>query len=191
MRAAFLFGSAKDATAGGGMDGSRRRGARFVEASVIIRRPVADVYAFYRDFRNLPRFLGDVVAVDVLDAVRSRWTVLGPFGRRVHWMTTVTAERADALIAYETNAPRALRTRWAVRFAAAGAGGTEVRERLSVPFGAVGRAVLRAVGKPPAEEIAANLNRLRQLLETGAVTDTRHAVRGRFGTPAPGGGSQD
>jgi len=29
-----------------------------IDANVIIRRPVAEVFAYYRDFRNLPSFLG-------------------------------------------------------------------------------------------------------------------------------------
>jgi hypothetical protein len=53
-----------------------------IEATVTIQRPVAAVFGFYRDFTNLPRFLGDVMAVDVIDATTTRWTIQGPFGRR-------------------------------------------------------------------------------------------------------------
>ena len=50
-----------------------------------------------------------------------------------------------------------------------------------MPFGRVGRTALAAIGKPPAAETEANLHRLKQLLETGEVTDTAHAVPGKFG----------
>jgi uncharacterized membrane protein len=64
-----------------------------IEASVIIQRPVETVFGFYRDFRNLPGFLGDVMAVRQIDPATSRWTIQGPLGIRVHWTTTVTEER--------------------------------------------------------------------------------------------------
>ncbi|GAA3771990.1 hypothetical protein GCM10022225_69170 [Plantactinospora mayteni] len=46
--------------------------------------------------------------------------------------------------------------------------------------------VLTLVGKPPAAEVAANLRRLKQVLETGTVTDTDHAVAGTFERRATG-----
>ena len=52
-------------------------GGDAVQATVTIRRPVEEVFAFYRDFRNLPRFLGDVMAVEQTGPATSRWTVRG------------------------------------------------------------------------------------------------------------------
>ena len=49
-----------------------------IEASVTIQRPVEDVFKFYRDFKNLPRFLGDVMATEHIGPATSRWTVQGP-----------------------------------------------------------------------------------------------------------------
>ena len=55
-------------------------GGEPVQAAVTIRRPVEEVFAFYRDFRNLPRFLGDVMAVEQTGPATSRWTVRGRWG---------------------------------------------------------------------------------------------------------------
>ncbi|MEU0157130.1 hypothetical protein [Micromonospora fulviviridis] len=52
---------------------------------------------------------------------------------------------------------------------------------LKTPFGRLGHIALTLAGKPPAAEVAANLRRLKQLLEKGEVTDTEHAVAGKFG----------
>jgi uncharacterized membrane protein len=51
-----------------------------IEASVMIRRPIDDVFSFYRDFRNLSRFLGDVTVIEPLDRATYRWTIQGPLG---------------------------------------------------------------------------------------------------------------
>ncbi len=36
------------------------------------------------------------------------------------------------------------------------------------------------LGKFPAEEVASNLHRLKQVMETGRVTDTSYSVAGKF-----------
>ena len=137
---------------------------RAATGAVVIRRPVHDVYRFYRDFANLPRFLGDVVAVVPVADGSYRWVVAGPFGTRVTMLITVTEERADRLLRYRTSGPPLLRGRWQLTFAPAG-GGTRVTERLVVPLGPLGRAGLALVGKHPAREVADNLTALKNLLE--------------------------
>lgn len=163
------------------MTGTPEPDRNAVQGSVRIGRPVAEVFAFYRDFTNLPLFLGDVMAVEPLGPTTSRWTIQGPFGLQEHWVATVTADRANELISYETDASPATRAHWDIHFAATETPNeTEVREVMRIPFGVVGRAALRSIGKPPGAEVEANLNRLKQLLETGKVTDTRHSVSGKF-----------
>jgi uncharacterized membrane protein len=155
-----------------------------IEHSVQIHRPVAEVYAFYRDFTNLPRFLGDVMAVEATGPGRWRWTIQGPLGIRVGTAVRTTQERPNSLLRYETSAPGMLRGRWEVHFAAsARPGSTDLRERIMIPFEPVGRSMLIMIGKSPAAELEANLHRLKQLLEIGVVTDTRHAVPGKFSRP--------
>jgi uncharacterized membrane protein len=120
------------------------QGDHAVDATVTIGRPVEEVFAFYRDFRNLPRFLGDVMAVEPIDATRSRWTIQGPLGIRVHWTTTVTEERPNALIRYEIGGAG---TSWEIHFAPGPvAGSTEVREVMTTPLGKLGRAALLLIG---------------------------------------------
>jgi uncharacterized membrane protein len=149
-----------------------------IDATITIRRPVEEVFAFYRDFRNLPRFLGDVVAVEPIDSIRSRWTIVGPLGIRAHWTSRVTEERLNALIRYEVGG---MGSSWEIHFTpGASPGSTDVREIVRTPFGKVGRAALMLIGKSPVEEVSANLHRLKQLMETGRVTDTSYAVAGKF-----------
>jgi len=152
-----------------------------VEASVRIKCPVEKVYAFHRDFRNLPRFLGDVMAVEQVDPATSRWTIQGPLGFRATWTTKVTEERPNVTLRYETVTVPALRTYWEVHFGPGSSPGeTEVREVMKLPLGRLGRVALAAMGKYPMEEVTSNLHRLKELMETGKVTDTSYAVRGKF-----------
>lgn len=152
-----------------------------IEASVMIKRSVDDVFGFYRDFRNLPSFLGDVMAIEQIGPATSRWTIQGPLGIRLNWTIRVTDERKNELIRYETVTSPALKTYWEIQFAVGSeAGETEVREVMKLPLGRLGRAALALIGKSPAEEVSSNLRRLKEVLETGRVTDTSYSVEGKF-----------
>jgi uncharacterized membrane protein len=152
-----------------------------VEANVLIRRPIDEVFGFCQNFENLPRFLGDVMHVKQFDPVTSRWTTQGPLGIQARWMVRVTEERVNELIRYETVTSPSLKTFWEIYFAAGPVvGETTVREVIKVPLGTLGRAALTLIGKFPAEEVASNLHRLKQVMETGMVTDTSHSVAGKF-----------
>src|SRR3954465_5885805 len=144
-----------------------------IEESVTIQRRVEDVFNFYRDFKNLPSFLGDVMTIEHIGPTTSRWTIQGPLGIRVNWTVKVTEERTNELIRYETVTLPGLRTYWEIHFAPGSeAGETEVREMMKAPLGRLGRAALALIGKFPVEEVSANLHRLKELMETGRVTDT-------------------
>lgn len=155
--------------------------ANTIEASVQIHRDVGEVFNFYRDFTNHPRFLGDVMRVQPTGLATSRWTIQGPFGVQAHWTVRVTEEQTTALIRYETVSLPGLGAKWSIYFVPGSqAGETQVREVLNYPLGTLGRAALALIGKYPALEVAANLKRLKQFMETGKVTDTRYAVSGKF-----------
>jgi uncharacterized membrane protein len=152
-----------------------------ITASVVIRRPVEQVFNFYRDFENLPSFLGDVMKIEHIDAATSRWTIQGPFGIQAHWTVRVTEERPNELIRYDLVSSSRLKTEWEIYFAPGPAKGeTEVREVMKAPLGRLGRAALALIGKFPAEEVSANLHRFKELMETGKVTDTSYSVAGKF-----------
>jgi uncharacterized membrane protein len=151
---------------------------------VIIQRPAEQVFEFYRDFENLPRFLGDVMDIEQIGPATSRWTIQGPLGIRAHWTIRVTEERTNELIRYETVGLSGLRTYWEVHFTrGAAAGETEVREVMKAPLGRLGRTALALIGKSPAAEVSSNLQRLKEIIETGRVSDTSHSVPGKFAEP--------
>ena len=165
---------------------SSPRNEQTIEASVTIQRPVEEVFRVYRDVQNLPRFLGDVMDIELIGPATSRWTIQGPLGIRTHWTMQVTEERINELIRYQTVTLPLLRTSWDIHFAPGSeAGETEVREVMKVPLGRLGRAALALLGKFPAEEVHANLHRLQQVIETGRVTDTSYAVAGKFAQVTP------
>lgn len=163
------------------MTPSLPRNANAIEARVTIKRSIEDVFTFYRDFNNLPRFLGDVLTIEQIGPATSRWTIQGPLSICANWTVKVTDERTNELIRYETVTAPGLTTYWEIYFAPGSvAGETEVREVMKMPLGMLARAALAMIGKFPAEEVSSNLRRLKQFMETGRVTDTSYAIASKF-----------
>src|ERR671938_1402632 len=56
-----------------------------VEKSVEINRSPEELYRFWRNFENLPRFMNHLESVTSLGDDRSHWVAKAPAGTRVEW----------------------------------------------------------------------------------------------------------
>jgi len=152
----------------------KRKNARVpVQAVVTIQRPATEIYAFWRDFTNLARFMTHVRSVDVKDRLRSHWSTSVTGRDTLEWDAVITDDRPDHLIAWRSVADADFDHAGEVRFVPAPGGrGTEVHLKMNVlpPAGALGKAVGKLLHRVPEEVIGADLKRLKQLLETGEIT---------------------
>jgi uncharacterized membrane protein len=143
-----------------------------VEASITIYRPVQEVYAYWRQFENLPRFMSHLLEVQDLGDGRSRWTAEGPLGVPVSWEAEIINDVPPALISWRTVGDSDVVSAGSVRFRPAGGDhGTEVHVKLQYdpPAGKVGATVAWLFGADAQTEIEEDLRRFKQLLETGEV----------------------
>lgn len=142
-----------------------------VRKAVTIQRPRNEVYDFWRDFENLPRFMDHLESVAVRAGGISHWVAKGPAGSTVAWDAEVIADEPDRRIAWRSLPGSEIENSGEVRFADAPGGGTEVRVELTYrpPAGMVGAAVAKLFGEEPDGQIADDLYRLRALLEAGEV----------------------
>jgi len=160
----------------------RGRGTK-VEQSVTINRPVLEVYRFWRNFENLPRFMDHLEAVTVIDENRSRWVAKGPAGTRVEWDAVIHNEIDDELIAWRSLPGSEINNAGSVHFTPSADGtATEVRVALSyeAPAGKLGVAVARMLGEEPSKQVAEDLRRLKQVMDSADVTT---GTRSRRPTP--------
>jgi uncharacterized membrane protein len=149
---------------------SIRRGEGIkVEHSVIINRPVVEVYRFWRNFENLPRFMDHLESVTVLDENTSHWVAKGPAATTVEWDAVIHNEIDDELIAWRTRPGAEVSSAGSVHFTPVGRGATEVRVVLSYdpPAGRLGAAVAKLLGEDPARQIEDDLRRLKQVMDSG------------------------
>lgn len=139
-------------------------GIHLVE-EVLIRRPVADVYRFWRDLTNLPKFMRHLQSVTT-DGRRSHWVVRGPLGTAVEWDAEINNVVENKVIGWQTLAEATVTHAGSVTFDEA-PGGTRVRVKLQYdpPAGRVGGAVAKLLGEDPAKQIREDLQRVKELLE--------------------------
>jgi uncharacterized membrane protein len=78
-------------------------GAREYVDEILVRRPRRELYAFWRDFANAPKFMRNVQRVTAVDALSSVWTVKDASGRSAEWEFIVTDDEPDRLIAWATS----------------------------------------------------------------------------------------
>ncbi|HEX8680607.1 MAG TPA: SRPBCC family protein, partial [Chthoniobacterales bacterium] len=73
-----------------------------VEKVIAIDRSTEELYRFWRQFENLPRFMRHLESVEVVGQTRSRWVAKGPAGTRVEWEAEVVDDRPDELISWRS-----------------------------------------------------------------------------------------
>jgi len=149
-----------------------------VEKSVTINRPVAELYAFWRNFENLPRFMRHLESVTVLDGRRSRWRAHAPAGRTIEWEAEIHNEIPDELIAWRSLPGSEVNNAGSVHFRPAPAGrGTEVRVVLSYEppagSGRLGASIARLFGEEPSQQVEDALQRFKQVMEAGEIPSTQ------------------
>jgi uncharacterized membrane protein len=141
-----------------------------VRESVTIARPPEVVYAFFRDFQNLPKFLSHVQSVRVQDG-HSHWSVQGPLGSSIEWDAEIVEEHPAQLLVWRSVPDADVAHQGRVELRPLGDRDTEldIVLRYDPPVGKVGAAIAELLGVAPAQQISADLRRLKQVLETGEV----------------------
>lgn len=160
------------------------RGIR-VEKAVTINRSPEELYRFWRNFENLPRFMNHLESVRVTSEKNSHWIAKAPAGTSVEWDAEVYNEKENELIAWRTLEGADVASAGSVHFEpSAGARGTVVRVVLKYdpPAGKLGAFVARLFGENPEQQIDEDLRRFKQLIETGEVATTEGQTSGRSTT---------
>ena len=139
--------------------------------AVTIAQPAAELYAFFRDFANLPTFMENVVRIDVFDDRRSHWVVKAPGGKTVEWNSVITEEKAPEFIYWQSEEGADVPNSGRIEFRDAGDRGTVVTTTIAYepPGGTVGKVIAKMFQREPAVQARRDLRRFKQLMETGEI----------------------
>ena len=148
------------------------KGDARIGKTVTINRSRAELFAFWRDFSNLPRFMENLVSVEKLDDQRSRWVVKAPAGKTVEWIAAITEEKHDEFIAWASEDGADVPNSGRIDFHdAPGGRGTWVSATIlyDPPAGIIGKVIATMFQREPALQARRELRRFKQLMETGEV----------------------
>ena len=143
------------------------RGIKF-EKSVHINRSREELFAFWRNLENLPRFMTHLESVRDLGENRSYWRAKAPAGMTVEWEAEVYREVEPELIAWRSLENSQVHHAGSVIFDSSPDGrGTIVRVALNYepPGGRIGDALARFLGENPEQQIEEDLLRFKQVIE--------------------------
>jgi uncharacterized membrane protein len=159
-----------------------------VERVCTINRDADELYAYWRELENLPRFMHHLQSVTVLDDGRSRWVARAPVGETVEWIAEITDDVENELIAWRSLPNVDVQNEGEVEFAPAPGGrGTEVRVTITYrpPWGIVGSMFAKLFGEEPSQQIEEDLRRFKQLMEAGEVATIEGQTHGQRGNNEP------
>lgn len=139
--------------------------------AVTINLPPEQLYAFWRDFTNLPKFMENIVSVSVSGDRLSHWVVNAP-GGEAEWDSEITEDVPGRLISWASLPDASVANAGSIEFKPSTQGrGTEVRALISFkpPMGGAGRMVAGWMQKDPHIQAKRDLRRFKQLMEAGEV----------------------
>jgi uncharacterized membrane protein len=152
-----------------------------VDEDVRVHRSAADLYKFWRNLENLPRFMEHIQCVETRGDGTSHWVVKGPAGMHIAWSAEIVNDIENTVIGWRSLPGSQVDIGGSVRFEEDGDGGTAVRVSLQYnpPAGGVGAKVARLLGDDPQQMIREDLERFKQLMETGTVSVTATTKKGK------------
>jgi uncharacterized membrane protein len=143
-----------------------------IEKVLTINRPPQQVYEFWHNLENLPRFMKHLESVQVTGERTSHWKALGPGGVSVEWDAEMMDDTPGQAISWHSIGEAEIPNKGSVEFAAApGDRGTEVRVCIDYypRGGAAGKAAAKLSHGISEQQLEEDLKRLKQILETGEV----------------------
>lgn len=142
-----------------------------VGKSVTIHKPRAELFAFWRDFSNLPQFMHAVEEITV-SGDRSTWTIKAPAGQHVRLETELVDVVENEAIGWRSVEGSEIKTEGRVTFTDAPADrGTVVSAEIGYvpPGGDLGRLFAKIFRAEPNIQARHELKRFKMLMETGEI----------------------
>ncbi len=159
-----------------------RTGEIHFKRSVAIDRSPEELYRFWHDFENLPRFMNHLTSVRSIGSRRTHWAAKGPAHTTVEWDAVVTEDEPGKLISWRTVERSTVDHMGSVRFEP---GPTDRATTVHVemwyraPGGSAGALIAKVFGENPEKQVRVDLRRFKQLMETGEIATTEGQPAGR------------
>ena len=147
-----------------------------IERAVTINKGPEELYRFWRNFENLPRFMQHLKSVSVKDPLHSHWVANAPAGMSAEWNAEIINDSPNQLIAWRSLGDSKIGNAGSVSFTPApSTRGTVVKVILTYdpPAGKLGSLVARLFGEAPEQQVREDLRHFKEIMEAGEIPTTK------------------
>lgn len=154
-----------------------------IATSLTVYRPREEVYRFWRELENLPRFMRHLQKVRQINGRLSHWEARAPKDMAtLAWDAEIVTDEPGRRLAWRSRPGAHVDNAGEVRFEdAPGERGTEVHVRISYrpPAGRIGKAVARLFNPAFEGMVKEDIRAFKHLMEAGEVPVTEGQPSGR------------
>jgi len=139
-------------------------------ATITVNKPAAEVYRFWRDVENHPRFMKHLASVVSTGEKRSHWVARGPLHIPLTWDAELVEDRENTTLAWRSLPGADVDNTGTVHFRELPDGrGTEVRLRLAYapPGGVAGVALAKLFKTLTVQQLQEALRHFKYIIEAG------------------------
>jgi uncharacterized membrane protein len=143
-----------------------------VRESMRLETPLVEVYRFWRNFENLPRFMTYLERVQDLGNGRSHWIAKGPGDMTVEWDAEIINEIENEVIGWRSLPGADVVSAGSVNFKRARGGRStqvDIHLQYEPPAGRAGALLAKVFGRDPAATSREDLRHVKQLLEAEEI----------------------
>lgn len=148
-----------------------------LEATITVHKPAADVYHFWRQVDNYPRFMQHLESVVSTGEQSAHWVARGPLHLPLAWDAELVEARDNTVLTWRSLPGADVDNMLTVRLRELPNGrGTEVRLRLAYapPGGVAGLALARLFKTLSVRQLQEELRHFKHLIETGETPTIAH-----------------
>ena len=127
-----------------------------VDQAVTVDKPQEELYRFWRNLENLPKFMKNLHSVTEIDNKHSHWVAKGPGGTSMQWKAEIISEQENERIGWRSLPGADVANAGSVHFKPAPGGrGTLVSVELQYdpPGGNLAAIVAKWLGQDPERQI--------------------------------------
>ncbi len=170
------------------IDGTKSSVQSWLSGNIEVKKSVtinnksqSELFSFWRNFENLPRFMKHLESVKNIDSTNSHWKANAPFGYTVEWDAEITDEILNERIAWKSKEGSDIPNSGFVEFKPTATRGTEVVVHLTyeAPAGKIGSLAAKLFNEEPSQQVEGDLRRFKSLMEAGLTMKIEGQPSGR------------
>jgi uncharacterized membrane protein len=140
-----------------------------VTETIDIDRPANVVYEFWKNFKNFPQFMNHVEAVAMNPDGTWHWKAKAPLGTSVEWDARITSDVPNERIGWQSVENSDVPNSGVVEFRGTPDDSTKLTVTMiyEAPAGKLGEWAAWALGEEPSLQVADDLRRFKELIESG------------------------